>query len=283
MVWYYAQGALAVGPFEDEQFQRLVTQGRIFATTLVWREGMPDWRTFQEVARPPAAVAAQVGGELCSQCGRFLSTDDMLRFRRTWICAGCKPLFFQRLREGADGFAVAAGAASAAGGRYAGFWIRSAAAFMDGLALGAAEVTAALLLRLLSRPVSPGAVAILAVLGFLVRVGIVVFYETYFVGRFGGTPGKLACGLRVVVSDGRRVSYGRAFGRLCARGLSALVAGAGALLGFALGSLFGGYGVGAVSASVGGMLMSFGYYMAAFDREKRAMHDHMCGTRVVWQ
>jgi uncharacterized RDD family membrane protein YckC len=30
------------------------------------------------------------------------------------------------------------------------------------------------------------------------------------------------------------------------------------------------------------MMLWIGFIIAAFDREKRALHDHICGTRVVY-
>ena len=33
-------------------------------------------------------------------CGRLFAPDDMLQFDRTWVCAGCKTLFVQKLRVG---------------------------------------------------------------------------------------------------------------------------------------------------------------------------------------
>jgi len=80
--------------------------------------------------------------------------------------------------------------------------------------------------------------------------GVTIAYTTYCVGRWGATPGKMACGLKIVTSEGGRVSYLRAFGRYWAEQLS-------------------------------GMLLYIGYIIAAFDAEKRSLHDHICGTRVV--
>ena len=60
----------------------------------------------------------------------------------------------------------------------------------------------------------------------------------------------MACGLRVIVSDGSKVSYWRAFGRYWAKILS-------------------------------GLILAIGYIMAGFDSEKRALHDHICNTRVI--
>jgi uncharacterized RDD family membrane protein YckC len=60
----------------------------------------------------------------------------------------------------------------------------------------------------------------------------------------------MACGIKIVTPDGNRVSYMRAFGRYFAEILS-------------------------------GMILLIGYIMAAFDYEKRALHDRICSTRVI--
>jgi uncharacterized RDD family membrane protein YckC len=88
--------------------------------------------------------------------------------------------------------------------------------------------------------------------GLQQMVGILIpaVYNTFFVGRFGATPGKMACRLRVVIPDGAHISYMRALGRNFAEWVSAIV-------------------------------LAIGYIMAAFDSEKRALHDRICDTRVV--
>src|SRR5260370_34623939 len=55
----------------------------------------------------------------------------------------------------------------------------------------------------------------------LMGIGFVVglAYETWFVGRFGATPGKLICRIRVVRSDGGRLGYLRALARHFAKTL----------------------------------------------------------------
>ncbi len=57
MDWFYAEGGRQVGPVPQSEFDRLVQAGTIQGDTLVWREGMPDWRTYREVAGPSAPVA----------------------------------------------------------------------------------------------------------------------------------------------------------------------------------------------------------------------------------
>jgi uncharacterized RDD family membrane protein YckC len=83
-------------------------------------------------------------------------------------------------------------------------------------------------------------------------LGIVFWfaYSVFFVGNYGATPGKMALGLKIVRSDGTEISYGRAFGRFWAERLS-------------------------------GLTLTIGYIIAGFDREKRALHDRICDTRVV--
>jgi uncharacterized RDD family membrane protein YckC len=60
----------------------------------------------------------------------------------------------------------------------------------------------------------------------------------------------MACNLKVVVEDGERVTYMRAFGRHFAKLLSS-------------------------------MILAIGFIMAAFDDQKRTLHDRICETRVV--
>lgn len=57
MSWYYAEDGTQKGPITDDQFQAMVASGQIKSDTLVWRSGMPDWKTWGEVigSSPPAA------------------------------------------------------------------------------------------------------------------------------------------------------------------------------------------------------------------------------------
>ena len=47
----------------------------------------------------------------------------------------------------------------------------------------------------------------------LLQYAIPAAYDTWFVGKYGATPGKMACKLKLVVEDGSRVTYLRALGR----------------------------------------------------------------------
>jgi uncharacterized RDD family membrane protein YckC len=180
---------------------------------------------------------------ICAECGKGFSINDMIRYGASYVCATCKPVFMQKLAEGAS--------IASARMNYAGFWLRFAAVFLDAIVL----FIVALLLRLvLGLPAiqtinnAPSGLALVTeqllsfVTGFL--------YETILIARFGATLGKMACRVHVVTSDGSTVSYGRSVGRYFAKLLSAFT-------------------------------LLIGYIIAAFDPERRSLHDRICNTRVV--
>ena len=62
MDWYYVEGGRRIGPIDDATLEALVRAGAIGPGTLVWREGMADWRPFAEARHgepaPGGAAAA---------------------------------------------------------------------------------------------------------------------------------------------------------------------------------------------------------------------------------
>src|SRR6266498_3680649 len=107
MHWYYASEGSQLGPYQKEEIDQLVLAGKITSETLVWHEGMQDWRPYGPVKAqdiPPAPSQAEppasVSEETCSECGRSLAGEDFLRYRQFRICASCKPVFFQKLKQG---------------------------------------------------------------------------------------------------------------------------------------------------------------------------------------
>jgi len=62
----------------------------------------------------------------------------------------------------------------------------------------------------------------------------------------------MLCKVKVIMADGSKPTYLRAFGRFWAELLS-------------------------------GMICYVGYIIAAFDGEKRSLHDHICSTRVIYK
>ncbi|MEK7685228.1 MAG: RDD family protein [Verrucomicrobiota bacterium] len=248
MNWYYAVEGRQAGPISEADWDGLIRAGTIAPETLVWHEGMADWQPFQVVQSPAAsppvdsqeAVAAPVGA-VCSECGQPFPAEEIIHYGTAAVCARCKPVFVQKLREGATLQGCL---------EYAGFWTRVAAKMVDGLIVGVPLMLLYLLWilpSLRSNRSLPLSMQLLVQIGFY-AVGAA--YSTFFLGKYGATPGKMACKIQVITAEGGRVTYARAFGRYFAEILS-------------------------------GLICYIGYLMVAFDGEKRALHDRICNTRVV--
>lgn len=55
MTWYYAIGSERKGPVTEAELDQLAAQGKLRSDTLVWRDGMADWKPLAE-ARPTSAT-----------------------------------------------------------------------------------------------------------------------------------------------------------------------------------------------------------------------------------
>lgn len=273
MEWYYAQNNQQQGPVSEVEFKGLVTSGIVTDQTLVWRAGMTNWQPYAEVkaglasvnpAPLPTAVptaqtqpALQPGAEevVCGECGRIHPKAQALQFGEVWVCAGCKPVHVQKLKEGV----LPVWQGQPASLRYAGFWIRFAAKLVDLLIMGVVIGVPfmALMFSRLTQVRSGGASDPTEMLGFQVllqflAIAFAVGFNTLFIGKYGATPGKMLVGIKVIMTDGSAPTYMRAFGRAWGEQLS-------------------------------GLVCDIGYIIAAFDEQKRALHDHICDTRVVFK
>jgi len=108
MSWYYADDGQQTGPITEEELEALVKSGKIADQTLVWQEGMANWQPYgtvkpAAVAAPPAASGMPhlTTGAVCRECGKTFPAGEVIRYGDAFVCAACKPIFIQRLREGA--------------------------------------------------------------------------------------------------------------------------------------------------------------------------------------
>jgi uncharacterized RDD family membrane protein YckC len=260
MNWYYAENGQQTGPVSEEQIHQLFQSGKINRDTLVWREGLADWVSYHQVMTPPGnpgtpqppsapANPAAEGEVVCAECGRLFPASETVKFGKVSVCATCKPVFLQKLSEGAK--------LNTGGLEYATILSRFCAMFLDGLILGAVNLGVNLVMNMLwgmffGTPSGTGGTAFLGFQFVIMAINLAIgaTYETVMIGKYGATLGKMACKIKVVTADGEPVSYGRAFGRYFAKMLS-------------------------------GLTCLIGYIIAIFDGEKRALHDHICNTRVV--
>jgi hypothetical protein len=98
MSWYYVNGSDRLGPVDDVEFQRLSEQGVIRAETLVWRDGMADWKPRRDIAGIGGVPAS--GSLMCAACGRMVTEAESFILSGRAYCGACKPEVLQRINEG---------------------------------------------------------------------------------------------------------------------------------------------------------------------------------------
>lgn len=273
MNWYYVDTGQQAGPVSEEELNTLVANGKVRPDTLVWREGMENWQPYgqvnpasapapaaappaglyptQEPTAAPAPASGLEGGVVCAECNNIFPREEAIQYGSVWVCASCKPVFVQKLKEGA--VALSAGPMA-----YGGFWIRFLAKMIDGLILGFCIMLPLVIILFMTLGMGRAGggqpdetvMMLFQVIFQLAAIIGAVAYNTFFIGKWGATPGKMACKLRVLTPEGQKVTFLRAFGRAWGEQLS-------------------------------GLVCNIGYIIAAFDDQKRTLHDHICNTRVV--
>jgi len=134
--------------------------------------------------------------------------------------------------------------------RYAGFWIRFAAAVIDSILQSL--VLLPLLWAIYGEQIIYGSDMINGVWDVLLSYVAPFVAYVFFWVKYGGTPGKRLLGLKVLDQATRQhVSVGKGVLRYIGYIASALI-------------------------------LMIGFIWAAFDKEKKALHDHMAGTVVVF-
>jgi uncharacterized RDD family membrane protein YckC len=245
MTWNYLEGSEQRGPVTEADFEALVRAGKIGDDTYVWKEGMAEWQPYGVVKGPAAATApppiASPGQVVCAECGGSFHPDQVIRHGNVFICAACKPVFLQKLKEG-----VAVGGSM----NYAGFGIRFGAKFLDGIIVSVVFYAISFATVGLHGVTQPGMSWMITSRLILITLGLA--YATFFVGKYGATPGKMAAKLLVVNPDGSKVSYAKAAGRYFAAEFIS-----------------------------GCFTLCIGYLMVLWDDERRALHDRICSTRVI--
>ena len=105
MEWFYVSNGQQSGPISEAQLDQLLLSNTITPDTLVWRNGLADWQALR-IARPTTTPVATLidmppVGTPCAECNRLFPQSEMVFLNRSWVCAECKPVFLQRMAEGA--------------------------------------------------------------------------------------------------------------------------------------------------------------------------------------
>lgn len=131
---------------------------------------------------------------------------------------------------------------------FGGFWRRMLAYLIDLLLFSALFFVIGMILAVIAPNIELASVE-----GFFNILGLLVFW-VYFAnmesGRYQGTLGKRALGLRVCDENGQRITFGRASGRFFGKILS-------------------------------GLALGIGFLMIGFTKQKQGLHDKMASTLVV--
>ena len=223
--WYFVKDGERTGPVERAELDARIAAGDVDGGTLVWRVGLSAW------------TRASLVGELAVPPPLPSATPPPLPIE--------PPV--ERFQPAPTPVAP----------RFAGFWVRLLAKFIDGLLLyGIALLVERAVVGTVFNGVFPAsrdweAIFHLMVWTAPINTLFAVAYTVYFMARHEATPGKRMLGLRVVRADGGRVGMARVVGRYFAETLSTII-------------------------------FFTGYVMAAFDVEKRSLHDYLCDTRVVF-
>ncbi len=315
--WFYTDAlATQQGPVDDLTLLDLNGRGEVKARSLVWREGLESWCPFSTVAAKLFEATGpgdpvEIG--VCAHSGRVYPIREMIPYGEALIGPEHKEAFLQLMMEGA---AVEIADATIHGLEYVGFWWRTLSSLLDymikmlpsGLCMIPYYVVA--FAGGASGAANPegkdfesltGFTAMMMIaygFGLLCVLGFSIFYETWMVGKYQATLGKIIIGAKVVNPDGSRVTYKRAFIRwLAKKPLNYLIVWLPSALGLgimiaviaAASKDSANNAAGFVFAMVTGLfvyvallaLCSGVYWMAAFDPEKRALHDRVSATRVV--
>jgi uncharacterized RDD family membrane protein YckC len=251
MKWFYADQGQQKGPIEEAALNDLVLAGVVRDDTLVWNEGMPTWQTHASVrgaaptSTPLSANATDT--RYCGECGRPFPANELVAIGPVAVCATCKPVYLQKLREG--------GAVGTR--RYAGFWIRAAARIVDAILLNVVFLIVRIPfgVAMFTPSVAQNPAAMMAIMAPLLLITFLSIiaaacYEIFFIAKRGATLGKMIFGLKVIRADGSPLAVGLSTGRYFAQLINS----------FTLG---------------------IGYFMAGWDDQKRALHDRICETRVI--
>lgn len=243
-MWYYADlSRQRQGPVSAEQLAGLYAQGLVTAESLVWRQGMPNWQPLMSVAAElgiaSAPVAAPPPPPSANPYGYASAPPAPAPYGHNPYAA---PQADLGSGYGNDDLSHAVPA---------GFWKRFSALVIDYLVM-----------MLITFPVfmvigvgmgmsgsQPGAGFELFTNLFSLGLGWAYYCLQESSGAMA-TLGKRARGLKVVRSDGSRMTLARATGRYFAKIPS-------------------------------GLILGIGFLMAAFTERKQGLHDMLADTLVI--
>jgi uncharacterized RDD family membrane protein YckC len=290
-IWYYMDvERQRQGPLSTDELRQSLRLQVFDLDTLVWRDGMLQWRPLRELAEqlnllpeaqpaealatapgpgiglpamppppPPVALAEPetVAPPLSGRAVFDLGSDPS---EAPAALAASPQRGEAHVADSATANPYQASRASLRsrgtalddqGVVYAGFWKRAAALIVDGFIIGIVGGLGGEALGSLLGDVAGGSDLAVASMILLSTLALNVCYFAFFHSAVNGaTPGKLLIGIKVVRGNGEAIGFWHAVARYFATIPSSIILG-------------------------------IGYLMAAFTPRRRALHDMICDTVVV--
>ena len=255
--WYYADAQRERhGPIEADALREKFRAGEIDLGTLVWCEGMQQWQPLSAVADELQLITqASAGIDLrkdyaAIESGEAVAARAAAEANSPYAAPASRP-------QDVDPAAVQGGLVVQAG-----FWKRVAAYFIDYVIMTVFTYIVLIPLSILGAIVggvsgssdsAAGSIGMFVTLGvgyLIIFAGNLMYPAWMHSSKYQATLGKMAVGIKVVRSNGERLTLGRAVGRFFAYILSSIT-------------------------------LCIGFVMAAFTERKQALHDIICDTLVV--
>ncbi len=253
--WYYADAQRERhGPVDADTLRGKFRQNELDLSTLVWREGMQQWQALSTVTEELQLVEkANPGIDLRAD---YVAIENGTAVAGTATAEPHSPYTAPASTTlGGDGVIH--------GGEvvYAGFWKRVAAYCIDSLIVGLVGGVVAMVIGMAlglgmagigggSDAMGAGFIMIQLLTNLLSIALSAAYYAGFHASTGKATLGKMAVGIKVVRTDGARISIARGIGRYFAAMLS-------------------------------GLILCIGFVMAAFTERKQGLHDMLCDTLVV--
>lgn len=110
MNWFYESAGQQQGPVSDSALDALLAEGKITPNTLVWHEGMADWKPLRD-ARPAAGAPPVIGGTSaptgdlepgfvrCSLTGKVIPESEAVYIQGKPYSAEAKPAVLQSVQQ----------------------------------------------------------------------------------------------------------------------------------------------------------------------------------------
>lgn len=265
--WYYAdRDRQRHGPMDAAALAQAFNAGRIGQDALVWREGLPDW---QPLGRHAAELGLLGDAPVAPAAGPTPFAAEAVAPAADWRAAVPGATVEPASPYAAPRATIAREQDVVDGGEivYAGFLKRFAASMLDGLIVGAVMMAVLMIVVVvmgvggnLFSDMQAGRAPMLGVtfvlLFYLVPFALQAAYFTLMhASGSQATLGKLAVGIKVVRSNGERISVLRSFGRF-----------AGLVL------------LGVVTCN---LTLLASAIMAGLTARKQGLHDMMSDTLVV--